>query len=1121
MKIFTQARSKLLAYIHKNVLSVTKLRPSLFISPRQRRLLFRIHFLFTFLITTFLQFSFAADAQRITLLKKNSSLEFIFEEIHKQTGYEFLYTDEMMKETKPLNVNFKNETVQDVLKKSFSDQPLFYAINDRTVIIRRKSLVLQKEIPPLTISGKVTDNAGGPLPGVSVNLKGTSTATTTDNEGRYTINVPDSNGVLEFKYIGYATLEIAIKGRNLVNVEMKTETTDLNEVVVVGYGTQKKVNLTGAISSISSEEIGLRPVGQTSAALQGIAPGVTVTQPSGRPGGDAATIRIRGVGTLSDANPLVLIDGIEGSMNNIDPNVIESVSILKDAASASIYGSRAANGVILVTTKRGSTQIGVNYNNYLGWQSPTNMPKVVSATDHMLLMNEAYTNVGRTPLYSNSLIEKYQAQGSLSSDEFPNTDWQNEVLTGSGFQQSHFITVNGGSEKVRMLASAGYFDQKGIIENSGFKRFTIRNNTDITISKKLSAKLDLQYVKAVTTEPAVGTANVFNYMNGIPANQLGVNSNGTWGVGWNGLNPIAASREGGTNFTAGPFGSINASVNYHPFEWLKAEVTVAPKYAETIRKNFNKAIQTFLPAGTPSFKTPALTSLTESGNRTLYNNIRASLTFDKTFNTHNLKVLLGASEEDFHDDFVSAYRDTYILTDYSVIDAGSAVNQQTAGWSEEWALRSYFGRLNYDYKSKYLIEVNGRYDGSSRFNDGKRYAFFPSASAGWRISEENFMQPFKKVINELKFRASWGRLGNQNIGTYPAASLIALGSSTLGNQIVNIAALNNLSNRDISWETTEMTDIGVDMTLFSNLTITADYYVRKTKDILLTLDIPLIIGLTAPFQNAGVVDNKGWELGIGYKGNVNQFKYNVNFNLSDVKNTVVDLQGINQTGLTVSREGYPINSVFGYEAEGFFKNAEEVTAHAKQFGAVAAGDIKYKDQNNDGIINESDKKVLGSPIPRYTFGANLSASIKGLDASVFVQGVGKGNGYLHGPGIMPFSVGNLGGTILEQNKDRWTPVNMNATYPRLAFGESNNEQASSFWMKDAAYLRLKNVQIGYTFPVALIQKLGVKNLRLFANGSNLFTKDNFWGGFDVESPIGTVNVYPQVKVYSLGLNANF
>lgn len=1089
---------------------------------RRRAILLRMNFALLLLMCTFMQITLAADAQKITIQKHNASLEYVLSEINRQTGYEFLYTREMMKETRVLDVDLKNQLLDDALKQVFRNQPLTYSINARTIVIRRKGAAVASERrPPVIIRGKVTDQASKPIPGVSVSLQGTTVVTTTDADGNYTITIPDGNGTLEFRYIGFSTKVLDVGGRTVVDVQLGAETTDLNEVVVVGYGTQKKVNLTGAISTVSSEEINRRPVGQTSAALQGIAPGVTVTQGSGRPGGDAATIRIRGVGTLNNADPLVLIDGIEGSMNNIDPNLIESVSVLKDAASASIYGSRAANGVILVTTKRGSAKVGISYNNYLGWQEPTNMPDVVNAVDHMLLMNEAYTNVGRTPLYSNDLITQFQAQGGISSDEFPNTDWQKEVLTGSGFQQSHFVTVSGGSEKVRILASAGYFDQKGIIENSGFKRFTIRNNTDIIFSDKLSARLDLQYVKAVTTEPAIGTANAFNYMNGIPANQLGLNSNGTWGVGWNGLNPIAASREGGTNVNTGPFGSINATLAYKPLDWLRAEVTVAPRYAESNRKNYNKSIQTYLPDGTPSYRIPALTSLTEASNRTMYNNLRASVTMDKTFDVHNVKLLLGASEEDYHDDFVSAYRDTYILPDYPVLDAGSALNQRTSGTSEEWALRSFFGRINYDYKSKYLLEVNGRYDGSSRFNKGRKYAFFPSASAGWRISEENFMQPAKNVVTELKLRASWGRLGNQNIGTYPAASLISLGSSALGGQVVNVAALNDLANSDISWETTEMSNIGLDMVLFNNLTVTADYYVRKTKDILIRLDIPLIIGLGAPVQNAGIVNNKGWELGIGYKGNINDFKYNFNINLSDVKNEVVDLRGINQTGLTVSREGYALNSIFGYEVEGFFRDAAEVTSHARQFGAVAPGDLKYKDQNNDGIINESDKVVLDTTIPRYTFGANLNGSFKGFDLSVQIQGVGKGNGYLYGPGIMPFSVGNLGGTILEPNKDRWTPENPNAKFPRLAFGESNNEQASSFWMKDASYLRVKNVQLGYTFPGTMMNKIAVKNLRVFANGSNLFTFDNFWEGFDVESPVGTVNVYPQVKVFTFGLSANF
>jgi TonB-linked SusC/RagA family outer membrane protein len=1128
MNFFTQTGYKLPAYAPYKMPNIAILKLFGCNSANKRKIIMRINLTFAFLITILLQLSLAADAQKVTFKKEKASLEDVLKEIRKQTNYNFLYTDEMMKGTRPVDVQFKNVSLEEALAYSFSGQPLTYSISQQTVVIRRLPKSAQElvvPLPPVVITGKVTDTLGAALPGINIKLKGSPAGTTTGNDGRYSITVPDGTAVLIFSYLGFTTQEIEVNGRGTINVQLKEKSSALNEIVVVGYGTQKKVNLTGAVSVIPGKDLATRPVGQTSAALAGIAPGVTVVQNSGRPGGDAAVIRIRGVGTTSNADALVLIDGIEGTMNNIDANIIESISILKDAASASIYGSRAANGVILITTKRGSgKKISINYNSYAGWQRPTNMPDVVSGLDHMLLMNEAYTNVGRTQLYPNDLIEQYRAQNGVSSDKYPNTDWQKQVLTGSGFQQSHFLTINGGSDNIRVFTSVGYFDQKGIIENSNYRRYTVRNNTDITFSKKLSMKFDLQFVNGITREPAIGTGNVFNYMDGIPANQLDRNSNGTWGIGWNGLNPVAASREGGTNQTTSPSGIINASINYRPVEWLTAEFTIAPKLGEAIGKNFNKSIQTYYPDGSIGYKSPALTSLTESNNRSIYNNMRATLTADKGFGLHTFKVLVGASQEDYHNDVISAFRDTYILPNYPVINAGSAVNQQTSGSSEEWALQSFFGRINYDYKQKYLLEVNGRYDGSSRFLTGKRYGFFPSASVGWRISQEKFMEPIKKVVDELKIRASWGRLGNQNIASgypYPSTTSVDLGSGVLGKQVVGVAALNSLANSDISWETTEMSDIGIDAVLFSNLTITADYYIRKTKDILLGLDIPLIIGLNAPAQNAGVVSNKGWEVGVGYRGNVSDFKYNINVNLSDVINKVVDLRGKNQTGLSVYREGYAANSIYGLQAEGFFKDAQDVAGHAKQFGTVAPGDLKYKDQNNDGIINDNDKVVLGSTIPRYTFGVNFNGSYKGLDLSFLLQGVGKGNSYLYGPGIMPFSVGNLGGTILEPNKDRWTPATPNAKYPRLAFGESNNEQNSSFWMKDASYMRLKNIQLGYTFPTSISGLAGIKKLRLYVNGSNLFTLDNFWDGFDVESPVGTVSVYPQVKVYSFGLSANF
>jgi TonB-linked SusC/RagA family outer membrane protein len=601
-------------------------------------------------------------------------------------------------------------------------------------------------------------------------------------------------------------------------------------------------------------------------------------------------------------------------------------------------------------------------------------------------------------------------------------------------------------------------------------------------------------------------------MNGIPANQIGINQSGQWGVGWNGSNPISAGKDGGTNRNRAPFGSLNAVLNYKPVEWLEAEAAYAPKYALSSLKMFGKAIQSYLPNGSPSFLTPPLTSLSQSQTQSFFNNIRATVTGTKSFKDHNFKLMVGGSREDFYSEWITAFRDTYILPDYPVLDAGSALNQRANGSAEEWALQSLFSRMNYTYKGKYLLEVNARYDGSSRFSTGNKYGFFPSVSAGWRISEESFMESLKKTVNEAKLRFSWGKLGNQNIGTYPSITSIVLESYTLGKQIVNTAALNAMANKNISWETTEEKNIGLDLTLFNRLSITADYYRRRTRDILLQLDIPLIIGLTKPYQNAGVVDNIGWELGVNYKGNVNAFNYNIGFNLSDVRNTVKDMRGINVSGLLVNREGYSYQSLLGYEAQGYFTSDADVAAHATQFGTVKPGDIKYKDQNGDGIINESDKIIMGSTIPRYTFASNLAGSYKGFDFAVMLQGVGKANGYLAGPGILPFNVGSIGGTIREENKDRWTPENPNAKYPRLAFSETNNEQNSTFWLKDAAYLRIKNVQLGYTLPANFSKKAGLNRLRVFAK---------FWKGYDVEAPVGSGNIYPQVKVYSFGLEATF
>lgn len=973
---------------------------------------------------------------------------------------------------------------------------------------------------PYNVKGNVSNEKGESLPRVSINLKNTNTGTVTDQNGNYSIKVPDLKGALIFEHSGYTTQEIEINGNPEINVSLALKTTSLDEVVVIGYGTQKKADITGSVAVIKTGDLASRPFASTSNALQGVAPGVTVTNPSGAPG-SSGTVRIRGIGTLNKSDPLVLVDGVQGDMNSIDPNMIASISVLKDAASSAIYGSRAANGVILITTKRATGGLKINYNTYVGFQKPTDLPNKVNAIDHMKMINLALTNSGASPLYTEQFIQDYQENMASDPDKYPNTDWQKEVLRGSGLMQNHYLSVSSGLGKVHFLASAGYLDQKGIIETSGYKRYTFRNNADINFNSKLSMQIDLQFIKENTIAPGTGLSDVFLQMNRIPAIQPGKYSNGLWGEAWNGENPIAFSGPDGGSQIEEQTKLIGRFVlDYKPLKWLTAELLAQPRYEELYNDNYNKAIQTYQLDGSPLFIRPERSTLANRSIRSLYSNYYGYLTAVKNFDQHSFKFLIGSSVETYTTKNFRAYRDGFIFPEFRVLDAGLLDNQSASGNASEWALQSTFTRLNYDFDSRYLIEFNVRRDGSSRFAEGHKYGIFPSVKGGWRVSSENFMKGSNK-INNLMIRGSWGRLGNQDIGTYPFASTLSLGSYSMGDQIVPIVALNEMNNELISWETSEMLDFGMDIMLWNRLTVKFDWYDKITSDILLKLDIPRSIGLAAPYQNAGRVRNRGWETSIGYTGNIQDFEYSIDFNLSDVKNTVLDLKGVSQTGLVVSREGYPINSIFALKADGYFQSAEEITGHATQIGVLAPGDIRYVNQNPDvdNIINADDYVIIGSTIPRYTYGLNLNAKYKNFSFNAFLQGVGKADGYLYGRAIQPFF---SGASAYEQHKDYWTPDNRNATFPRLTWGDAgNNYQQSSFWMKDASYLRLKNIQIGYNLPKKLLDKIKVEQARLYINGQNLFTIDRFWDGFDVETPVGTGTNYPQVKIYSLGVDLRF
>lgn len=1062
-------------------------------------------------------------SQAISLKMKQVTVKEAMNKLKNVSGYSFVYSSADIDTQKKISVSAKDLSLDAVIKQILQDQDLSYEIQGKNIILKKKEVNQDKSSKTnQKITGTIFDTNGDPIIGANIIEKGTTNGTITDIDGKFELTV-SSNAVLQITYIGFNSQDIVVNGKSNLTITLAEDTETLDEVVVVGYGTQKKVNLTGAVTSVSINDLSKRQVGQTGMALQGLVPGVTVVQRSGQPGSDGGTLCIRGMTTLNNNSALVLVDGVEMNINNVDPSLIESISVLKDAASASIYGSRAANGVVLITTKRAlSKKISFSYSGYTSHQSPTQMPNFVNAIDHMKMLNQAQINVGKSPDYSEEYIQEYIEKGPSNRDKYPDTNWQDAVLIGNGMMQSHFLTMSGGSEKARTMISLGYLNQNGLIENSNYKRYTFRTNTDLELLKQLTARIDAQFTYTKQKQPSRGMES-FYWMNVTPANYAYRFSNGNWAEAWNGENPVAMNKDGGLSTTTTPSAIMSFELNFKPLSWLSVNAKYAPKYWETHNSIYNKVVQTYKEDGTPGRTSPQIGKLKEATVRSYQDVLSLVLNAEKSFGIHNFKFIGGFQQESITSSSHDGTRENFVFPDYPVLEAGGAENQKNWGTKNKWALQSYFGRINYDILGKYLLEINARYDGSSRFAKGNKWGLFPSFSAGWRVSEEKFWEPIKNVISNLKIRGSWGQLGNQAVSNYAFASMIDMSPKYMFNKKVNSgAALVDLANSNIQWETTTVTNIGLDMDLFNKLNVTFDWYYKKTDDILLRLNVPLIIGLNAPMQNAGEVENRGWDLSMTYADKYGDFNYRISANISDVRNKILDLNGISSSDLLVNNEGYSMNSLFGLEAIGYIQPEDyDETGnykYATQYGNFGCGDIKYKDQDNNGVINADDYVIIGHTLPRYTFGLNFDAEYKGFDFSVLFQGVGKADGYLNGPATMAFE---SPGTAQEQHKDYWTEENRNAKFPRLTFSESNNRQNSSFWKKSAAYLRLKNIQLGYSLPKSLLSKTFLEKVRFYLTGSNLFTFSNFWDGYDVEAPIGRGEYYPQTKTISFGIDVNF
>ncbi len=994
----------------------------------------------------------------------------------------------------------------------------------------------------VVIKGKVLDEAGVPLPGATVIVVGSLKGTVTDVNGNYTINARQGDE-LKFTFVGYLDQVIKIENQTSIDVTLKESVAEIDEVVVVGYGTQKKVNLTGAVQNVTSTELTKRNTSNTSVALQGLIPGVSVVQSSGQPGADGAAITIRGTGSLnSSTSPLVLIDGVEGDLNNIDLNSIESISVLKDAASASIYGSRSSNGVILVTTKRAKEEkVRIAYNGYVGLNRPTELPDPVDAIGYMEAINTAEINAGSPARYSQDLIDQYKTLGADNITRF-NTNWRDEMVKKAAFVQNHSLSLSGGSSRLNYFANAGYYYQDGQIPNNDYSRMTLRMNTDARVTDWMSLGLDVYLRQSKARRPSQEEPkSLINKAITFVPIFSGVNNDGTWGFGQNGDNPIAKSESGGVHTGVTPDMGIKGFLRLTPFDGFEALASYSSRRQEYKVNSFVNPYDTYENGVFRTTWPSTGNEGTESWSQTNWNQFNAQVSYERTVAKHYFKGLVGMQTEEYINKSVGTSRTGYNYPGFEEIKHGDVASASNWSGHAEKAMVSYFGRVNYAFADRYLLELTGRWDASSIFMPDNRWGFFPSVSAGWRISEESFFEPLKNTVNNLKIRGSYGTLGNQDLYFdnnpvyYPYASLLYSGYGYRFNKVLGTGyTQTEMANELITWEKSTQLNLAFDLGMFrSRLSLTFDYYVRNIHDMLQRLPVPAHVGLTAPFKNAGSMRNNGWDLSIGWRDKIGEFGYSIAGNLSDVKNKVIDLYGqkyINPTNTI--QEGYPIRAWYGYVSDGYFQSQPEIDNAAAVYGGnkanIKPGYIRYKDISGadgkpDNAINaDYDMKVIGDPFPRYQFGLSLGADWKGFDFFLMLQGVGKKDILLTGYGARPFYVGR---TIFKHQLDTWTPDNPNAEYPLLLLegtaGSNSNNIVSDFWIKSGAYMRVKNVVIGYTLPARLLNTINIEQLRFYVSAQNLFTISSAYKGYDPENNVDSGSFYPVMQTISFGVDLRF
>jgi len=1066
-----------------------------------------------------------AQNTELKLKFKDAPLKEVLTAIEKQSSYTFVYNSKIIDVTRPVTIDIVESNIKTVLDRLLKDAGIAYNILEKQIVLSEKPAEVQK--PPVKISGVVTDENKAPMMGVSVGVPGTSTGTYTDLNGNYTLDVPAQVNQLIYSYIGYNQQEVFIEGRTTIDVQMQQKVQNLDEVVVVGYGSIRKKDLTGSIVSVRTEDLNSLPVPSIGDALQGRASGVQVIS-SGMPGTDPAFV-IRGMSSINSTSPLFVIDGVPvtSGLNTLNPRDIESLQILKDASSAAIYGSRGANGVIIVTTKRGNSEkSNLNFDYYYSVQQPVNMIKMLNASEYAAYNNEMLSNAG----------EATNPEWAEPSTLGKGTDWLGELVNPAPMQNIS-LSYSSNTGKTNMYTSVNYLTQDGIIINTGYKRLTVQFNADNKVFDFLKFGNNITLNHDVKRS---GDYNLKNTMGSLPTqtiyNEDGsfTNQNSLYPQWYGGIdNPIGKAtlnknQTNGYNIIGSIFSELDVLKDFHFKTNFGLQLNIWDDRSWDPRHAWPAAPQT-------------LASLFEKYSKSLTWLWDNTLTYNKVFdNKHSVSIMAGTSAQENNYEWIAGSRKGYISEETQVLNAGSTTGATATGSKSDWALFSYFGRVNYAFEDKYLVTATVRRDGSSRFGPGNRFGTFPSASVAWRISKENFLKSVT-FINDLKLRAGYGETGNQEIGSnYPYASSLAIANTSFNNTSVQMVYPLAMPNYGIHWETVKQTNLGFDATILNNrVKLSVDGFVKNTTGMLVRGVVIITTGydnkddVNRPYVNAGKMQNKGVEVAVETQNLTGDFKWTTSMNLTYVENKIIDLcdtvplttgsidGNINQSA-ALHMNGHPGNAFFGYVTQGIFQNAADVNNAALQnAGATQAGDIRFKDLNNDGVINEDDRTFIGNPNPKFILSLNNTFTYKGFDLNIFFQGAFGGD---------IFNANRLQTEGMDaarnQSKEvlhRWTGEGTSNSMPRAVFGDpAQNNRISDRYVENGSYLRLKTLSLGYTLPEIYAGKIKASNLRVYVTAQNLFTITKY-SGIDPEVGIDGIdnNLYPLTRVFSIGANMSF